>query len=66
MLVDNGWIGSARRLDKRTRRIRAGVLQRDRDQLEVSGLALLVESLPPGQLLPAASPRAPHVQQQSF
>ena len=64
MLVDDGREHRLRLLDERSGCLSAGVLHGDREQLEGIILALLARALPPGQLLAAASPRAPVGQQQ--
>lgn len=60
VLIDHRRERRARGLDVRPRRVRPRMVDRNRNQLEVIAAMRLVESLPPGQLFPATSPRRPH------
>ncbi len=61
MRIDDGREGASR--GEWARRVGIGVLDGDRDELPVRMPMLFVEVLPPGQLVTAASPGAPHVKQ---
>jgi|SRR5579884_4002542 len=66
ILVNQRGEAHVSRLDKRPSALAAVVLHGDRDELKIRGLVFLVEALPPGQLLAAASPGAPKEQQRAL
>lgn len=57
--VNDGWEGRARLFRPGARGFRALIVYRDRDEPEILVGVALDELLPPGQLLPAASPTRP-------